>query len=65
LGAAGGRAQGLSSSNVSADFAISCALAHVGRTLAVCDARAFALDHGAETLIATMTGTLMAMTPRA
>ena len=36
-----------------------------GRTLTVCDARAFALGHGAETLIATMTGTLMAMMPRA
>jgi uncharacterized protein (TIGR00369 family) len=35
-----------------------------GRTLTVCEARAFALDHGAETLIATMTGTLMAMMPR-
>ena len=42
--------------------------AHVvksGRTLTVCEARAFALDGGGETLIATMTGTLMAMTPRA
>lgn len=42
--------------------------AHVvkpGRTLTVCEARGFALDRGAETLIATMTGTLMAMTPRA
>ena len=35
-----------------------------GRTLTVCEARAFALGHGAETLIATMTGTLMAMMPR-
>ena len=35
-----------------------------GRTLTVCEARAFALDRGAETLIATMTGTLMAMMPR-
>jgi uncharacterized protein (TIGR00369 family) len=42
--------------------------AHVvksGRTLTVCDARAFALDGSAETLVATMTGTLMAMMPRA
>ena len=42
--------------------------AHVvkpGRTLTVCEARAFAQDGGAETLIATMTGTLMAMMPRA
>ena len=35
-----------------------------GRTLTVCEARAFALNSGAETLIATMTGTLMAMMPR-
>src|SRR3982074_1064594 len=35
------------------------------RTLAVCEARAFAQDGGAEPLIATMTGTLMAMMPRA
>jgi uncharacterized protein (TIGR00369 family) len=42
--------------------------AHVvksSRTLTVCEARAFALDGGGETLIATMTGTLMAMMPRA
>jgi uncharacterized protein (TIGR00369 family) len=32
-----------------------------GRTLTVCDARAFALHQGVETLAATMTGTLMAM----
>jgi uncharacterized protein (TIGR00369 family) len=41
--------------------------AHVvkpGRTLTVCEARAFALSGDAETLIATMTGTLMALTPR-
>jgi uncharacterized protein (TIGR00369 family) len=36
-----------------------------GRTLTVCEARGFALDRGAEALIATMTGTLMAMMPRA
>ncbi len=35
-----------------------------GRTLTVCEARAFALTHKAESLIATMTGTLMALTPR-
>jgi uncharacterized protein (TIGR00369 family) len=35
-----------------------------GRTLTVCEARAFALDGGVENLIATMTGTLMAMMPR-
>jgi uncharacterized protein (TIGR00369 family) len=42
--------------------------AHVvkpGRTLTVCEARAVAQDGGAETLIASMTGTLMAMMPRA
>jgi uncharacterized protein (TIGR00369 family) len=32
-----------------------------GRTLTVCDARAFAAHDGAETLAATMTGTLMAL----
>ena len=41
--------------------------AHVvkpGRTLTVCDARAFAQTGDVETLIATMTGTLMAMPRR-
>jgi uncharacterized protein (TIGR00369 family) len=41
--------------------------AHVikpGRTLTVCDARAFAESGGVETLIATMTGTLMALPRR-
>jgi uncharacterized protein (TIGR00369 family) len=41
--------------------------AHVvkpGRTLTVCDARAFAERDGAENLIATMTGTLMALPRR-
>jgi uncharacterized protein (TIGR00369 family) len=41
--------------------------AHVvkpGRTLTVCEARAFAEADGVESLIATMTGTLMALTPR-
>lgn len=32
-----------------------------GRTLTVCEARAFALHEGAESLVATMTGTLMAL----
>ena len=36
-----------------------------GRTLTVCEARGFAQTGGGETLIATMTGTLMAMMPRA
>ena len=35
-----------------------------GRTLTVSEARAFALRHGREHLIATMTGTLMAMLRR-
>jgi uncharacterized protein (TIGR00369 family) len=41
--------------------------AHVvkpGRTLTVCEARAFAQTGGTETLIATMTGTLMALPRR-
>ncbi len=41
--------------------------AHVikpGRTLTVCEARAFAARDGSETLVATMTGTLMAMMPK-
>ncbi|MET0677253.1 MAG: PaaI family thioesterase [Bradyrhizobium sp.] len=35
-----------------------------GRTLTVCEARAHALHNGAETLIATMSGTLMALAAR-
>jgi uncharacterized protein (TIGR00369 family) len=35
-----------------------------GRTLTFCEARAFAEHEGKVTLIATMTGTLMAMLPR-
>jgi uncharacterized protein (TIGR00369 family) len=35
-----------------------------GRTLTVCDAQAFAQHDGAENLIATMTGTLMALPRR-
>lgn len=35
-----------------------------GRTLTICEARAFALRDGREHLIATMTGTLMAMARR-
>jgi uncharacterized protein (TIGR00369 family) len=41
--------------------------AHVvkpGRTLTVCEARAYAQHEDAESLVATMTGTLMALTPR-
>jgi acyl-coenzyme A thioesterase PaaI-like protein len=35
-----------------------------GRTLTVCEARAYPEHNGAENLVATMTGTLMALTPR-
>jgi uncharacterized protein (TIGR00369 family) len=35
-----------------------------GRTLTVCEGRAFAIQDGVETLIATMTGTLMALPRR-
>jgi len=35
-----------------------------GRTLTVCDAQAFAVQAGHESLIATITGTLMALPPR-
>jgi hypothetical protein len=35
-----------------------------GRTLTFCEAKAFAEHGGKVTLIATMTGTLMAMLPR-
>jgi uncharacterized protein (TIGR00369 family) len=41
--------------------------AHVvkpGRTITVCDAHAFAVDPGQEKLVATMTGTLMALFDR-
>jgi uncharacterized protein (TIGR00369 family) len=35
-----------------------------GRTITVCDAQAFAADEGKERLVATMTGTLMALFDR-
>lgn len=35
-----------------------------GRTLTVCDGRAYAVQDGIETLVATMTGTLMALPRR-
>ena len=35
-----------------------------GRTLTVCEARAYAIDGETENLIASMTGTLMALMPR-
>jgi len=36
-----------------------------GRTITVCDSRAFAVESGQERLVATMTGTLMALFDRA
>jgi uncharacterized protein (TIGR00369 family) len=35
-----------------------------GRTLTVCEARAYAIDSGDESLVASMTGTLMALMPK-
>jgi len=35
-----------------------------GRTLTVCEARAYAIDGAKDDLVASMTGTLMALTPR-
>lgn len=46
-------------------FVFHAAVIKPGRTLTVCEARAFAAHQGTETLIATMTGTLMAIMPRA
>jgi len=45
-------------------FAFRAHVVKPGRTLTVCEARAFAQAGGSETLIATMTGTLMALVPR-
>jgi acyl-coenzyme A thioesterase PaaI-like protein len=45
-------------------FAFRASVIKPGRTLTVCEARAFAEADGIESLIATMTGTLMALTPR-
>ena len=45
-------------------FAFRAHIVKPGRTLTVCEARAFAQAGGSETLIATMTGTLMALMPR-
>jgi uncharacterized protein (TIGR00369 family) len=36
-----------------------------GRTLTVCEGRAYAMNNGVESLVATMTGTLMAIMPKA
>jgi uncharacterized protein (TIGR00369 family) len=45
-------------------FAFRATVVKPGRTLTVCEGRAYAIQDGAETLIATMTGTLMAMQRR-
>jgi acyl-coenzyme A thioesterase PaaI-like protein len=42
-------------------FAFRATVVKAGRTLTVCEARAYAEQNGTETLIATMTGTLMAL----
>ena len=46
-------------------FAFRAHVIRPGRTLTVCEARAFAESGGVETLVATMTGTLMALPRRA
>ena len=46
-------------------FAFRAGVVKPGRTLTVCEARAFAQTGGVESLIATMTGTLMVLAPRA
>jgi acyl-coenzyme A thioesterase PaaI-like protein len=46
-------------------FAFRAHVVKPGRTLTVCEARAFAQAGGSEILIATMTGTMMALVPRA
>ena len=45
-------------------FAFRATVVKPGRTLTVCEGRAYALHEGTETLIATMTGTLMALPRR-
>ena len=45
-------------------FAFRATVVKPGRTLTVCEGRAYAMHEGAETLIATMTGTLMALPRR-
>jgi uncharacterized protein (TIGR00369 family) len=45
-------------------FVFRAAVIKAGRTLTICDARAYAVRGSAEHLVATMTGTLMAMQPR-
>ena len=45
-------------------FAFRATVVKPGRALTVCEARAYAMHDGAETLIATMSGTLMALSSR-
>lgn len=45
-------------------FAFRATVVKPGRTLTVCEARAYATQDGAETLVATMSGTLMALAAR-
>ncbi len=45
-------------------FAFRATVIKPGRTLTVCEARAYATHDGVETLIATMSGTLMALAAR-
>jgi acyl-coenzyme A thioesterase PaaI-like protein len=45
-------------------FAFRAGVVKPGRTLTVCEGRAYAFQDGHETLIATMTGTLMALPRR-
>jgi uncharacterized protein (TIGR00369 family) len=45
-------------------FAFRATVVKAGRTLTVCEGRAYAWHHGVETLIATMSGTLMALPRR-
>ena len=45
-------------------FAFRATVVKPGRTLTVCEGRAYAIHDGVETLIATMTGTLMALPRR-
>ncbi len=46
-------------------FAFRATVVKPGRTLTVCEGRAYAEHDGVETLVATMTGTLMALPRRA
>ena len=45
-------------------FRFAAAVIKPGRTITVCEARAYALDDGKDRLVATMTGTLMALLQR-